>query len=156
VHAFRGQRCFGSGDRAVVPDKDPIDPVVAIVQPCGAEPALATMEKARLDLENGYYEWACFTAQQAAEKIINALALKKGLSIWGHSLTEMLGILTPVVAVPDEIKDRARLLDLYYIPARYPNGFPSGKPADYFTQRQAQEAIDAADSIIGFCESHMA
>ena len=113
-------------------------------------------EKARLDLEKGYHEWACFTALQAAEKVINALALKRGISLWGHSLTEMLGILSSTIAVPEEIMDRARLLDLYYIPARYPNGFPSGKPADYLTQRQAQEAIDTADGIIGFCESHMA
>lgn len=34
------------------------------------------------------------------------------------------------------------------------NGFPSGKPADYFTNSQAQGARDAADQIIRFCESH--
>lgn len=35
----------------------------------------------------------------------------------------------------------------------YPNGFASGKPADYFSEKQAREALHAADNIIRFCES---
>lgn len=31
------------------------------------------IEKAKLDLDWGYFEWACFTAQQAAEKAIKSL-----------------------------------------------------------------------------------
>ncbi len=111
------------------------------------------MSKAVLDEEHAYYEWACFTAQQAAEKIVKALALKSGVVIWGHSLTEILGLLSSHRAIPVEMLDSARLLDMFYIPTRYPNGFPSGKPSDYFTQKQAKEAIDAAETIIGFCES---
>ena len=114
------------------------------------------MEKARLDFKNQYYEWACFTSQQSVEKVIKAMALKLGLNLWGHSLTEMLTLLSKKVEIEKTVRDQARLLDLYYIPPRYPNGFPSGKPADYFTEKQAKEALDAADSIIGFCESHLA
>ncbi len=84
------------------------------------------------------------------------MALNLGLTIWGHSLTEILRILSERIEIPGELKDKAKLLDLYYIPSRYPNGFPSGKPADYFTEKQANEAIDAADYIIRFCESHIA
>lgn len=108
--------------------------------------------RAMLDLEHGYYEWACFTSQQSAEKVIKALALRYGINMWGHSLTEMLRILSQKINIGDDIKDCARLLDIYYIPPRYPNGFPSGKPADYFTEKQAKEAIDAANNIIRFCE----
>ena len=114
------------------------------------------MERARLDLETKYYEWACFTSQQAAEKVIKAMALKQGVTLWGHSLREMLDSLSPQVQIDKEIKDKARALDLFYIPARYPNSLPSGKPADYFGEKQAREAIDAADIIIRFCESHLA
>ena len=114
------------------------------------------LERGRLDVAHRFYEWACFTSQQSAEKVIKGLALKLGLTIWGHSLTEILGILSERIEIPEELKDEAKLLDLYYIPPRYPNGFPSGKPADYFTEKQAGEAIDAADRIIRFCESHLA
>jgi HEPN domain-containing protein len=66
----------------------------------------------------------------------------------------MLELLQPRIDIPLEIRDEARLLDLYYIPPRYPNGFASGKPADYFTQRQAKEAMIAAGKILRFCESY--
>lgn len=114
------------------------------------------LERAKLDIDHRFYEWACFTSQQSAEKVIKGLALKLGLTIWGHSLTEILSILSGRIEIPEQLKDEAKLLDLYYIPSRYPNGFPSGKPADYFTEKQAREAIDAADHIIRFCESHLA
>ncbi|SFM78299.1 HEPN domain-containing protein [Thermodesulforhabdus norvegica] len=112
-------------------------------------------ERALLDFRYGYYEWACFTCQQAAEKAIKAPGMVKGLTLWGHSLTEMLKKIQEILFVPEELVDLGRLLDFYYIPARYPNGFASGKPADYFTKSQAQEALGAADRIIRFCESHL-
>lgn len=110
-------------------------------------------ERALLDLEYKYYEWACFTSQQSAEKVLKAVALKLGLNIWGHSLTEIFNLLAGKIRIPEELKDKAKLLDIYYIPTRYPNGFTSGRPADYFTEKQAKEALDAAGSIIRFCES---
>ena len=112
-------------------------------------------ERALLDIQYGYYEWACFTLQQSAGKVVKALGLALGLTLWGHSLTEMLKWIGQRIEVPPEILDDARLLDLYYIPPRYPNGFPSGKPADYFTETQAREALRAADRILRFCESHL-
>ncbi|HOJ27110.1 MAG: HEPN domain-containing protein [Candidatus Saccharicenans sp.] len=114
------------------------------------------LEKARLDLDHGFYEWACFTAQQSAEKVIKAMAMKEGITLWGHSLTEMIDLLSRTMKIPEEIEEKARLLDLYYIPPRYPNGFASGKPADYFSEKQGREAINAANSIIRFCEGYLA
>ncbi|GBC76596.1 hypothetical protein HRbin08_00058 [bacterium HR08] len=112
-------------------------------------------ERALLDLQYGYYEWACFTLQQSAEKVIKALGLARGLTLWGHSLTEMLRLIGHALEVPPDILECARRLDFYYISPRYPNGFASGKPADYFTEAQAREALDAADQIIRFCEGHL-
>jgi len=119
------------------------------------EQGKSDFEKAKLDLHHKYYEWACFTAQQSAEKVLKALALKIGFNIWGHSLNEILTILSSAIKIPDEIREFAKQLDLYYITTRYPNSFPSGKPADYFTEKQAKEAINAAHNIIKFCESHI-
>jgi HEPN domain-containing protein len=113
------------------------------------------IERAALDLEHKYHEWACFTAQQATEKVVKAVALKRGLSLWGHSINEMMKMMASMIEVSDDIKEKAKLLDLYYIPPRYPNVFPAGKPADYFTERQAKEALDAADAIIRFCEGFL-
>lgn len=35
--------------------------------------AIRDLEKAGMDIKWGYYEWACFTAQQAAEKAVKSL-----------------------------------------------------------------------------------
>lgn len=37
-------------------------------------------QRADLDLNYGYYEWACFTAQQAAGKVIKALDMSRGIT----------------------------------------------------------------------------
>ena len=119
------------------------------------EQGVRDFSRAELDVKHGYFEWACFTAQQAAEKIIKAMGLKLGLTMWGHSLTELLSLLSAKIDVPASIKERAQALDLFYIPSRYPNGFPSGKPADYFNKSKAEEALNAARDLVRFCEGFL-
>ena len=41
---------------------------------------------ARRSLEQGDYEWACFAAQQGAEKAVEAVFQKAGGMAWGHSV----------------------------------------------------------------------
>ena len=112
------------------------------------------LQRAHLDLQYEYWEWGCFTSQQAAEKAVKALLMNRGHIAWGHSVTAMLRHLSDI-QVPQEIIEKAQLLDAYYIPTRYPNGFAEGKPADYYNQRQAQEAVRAATDIIRFCQDHL-
>ena len=59
------------------------------------------------------------------------------------------------IAVPAELVEHAQLLDVHYIPTRYPNGFAEGKPADYYNRAKAEEAVDAATQIIRFCRDHI-
>ncbi len=58
-----------------------------------------------------------------------------------------------------DVKNReiniARVLDLYYIPTRYPNGFPMGAPYEHFTQKQAKEAIEYASKVLEFVRLQM-
>ena len=119
------------------------------------EQAWRDLEKARLDVRHGYYAWACFTAQQAAEKAVKALLMYQGHDVWGHGITALLRAL-PSPPIPEVLLERARVLDSYYIPTRYPNGFPAGKPADYYSQAMAEEAVRAADAIMRFCQDSIA
>ena len=89
-------------------------------------------QKAMVDIEHGFHDWACFTLQQAAEKSLKALGLKLGIELWGHSINELTAVLSETLPVPDSLKECAKILDFFYIPTRYPNGFPQGKPADFF------------------------
>jgi len=112
------------------------------------------LSRAGIDIQHEYWEWACFTAQQAAEKAVKALLMSRGYTAWGHAITPMMRSLEEV-AVPAELVEYAQLLDAHYIPTRYPNGFAEGKPADYYNRAKAEEAVDAAAKIIRFCRDHI-
>ena len=45
--------------------------------------ALKDLEHAKKSLEFNDYEWACFAAQQAAEKAVKALYQKLTIEVWG-------------------------------------------------------------------------
>lgn len=109
------------------------------------------LEKAKLDFDHEFYEWACFTSQQSAEKAVKAVYQSQNKSVRGHSVLRMLQGLKEKYDVSDCMHP-ARILDRYYIEARYPNGFPEGSPAEYFDMNIAREALDAANKIIRFCE----
>ena len=57
---------------------------------------------------------------------------------------------------PDVLLDKARTLDLYYIPTRYPNGHEAGPPGEHYGQLQSNEAIRYAREIVEFCRLQMA
>lgn len=106
--------------------------------------------------ESGRHEWACFASQQAGEKAIKALHQHLGQEVWGQVLTRLLGELPDSMAPPDEMVEWARILDLYYIPARYPNSHAEGAPFEHFGPLQSREAIWYAGEIIGFVSTQMA
>lgn len=118
--------------------------------------AEADLEHARHSLGPGHFEWACFAAQQSAEKAARAVHLSLGQEAWGHSVTELLdafGASTP--GMDGSLLDRARALDKLYIPTRYPNGLPAGAPADFFTKGEAEGAVDHAEAILAFCRGKL-
>lgn len=114
--------------------------------------AEADLRHARNAREAGDYEWSCFAAHQAAEKALKAVFLRQGMDAWGHTLTVLIGNLPEKVGKPSqELVDYARILDKYYIPTRYPNGFDSGAPTDYYTEVESRNAIQQAEAILEFC-----
>ncbi len=114
--------------------------------------AEADLIHSRHALRDGHHEWACFAAQQAAEKAVKAAHAALGQEAWGHVVTELLDALGENAAGVDEaLLDRARALDKLYIPTRYPNGLAGGAPADFYTKPEAERAIADAEAIIGVC-----
>jgi len=113
-------------------------------------------EVAEAMAQEGFYEWACFAAQQSAEKALKAVFQKMHAIVLGHSLSELLKVLGKKVTVDEELLECARTLDRFYIPSRYPNGFSEGSPMEYFTEKEANHAILCARRILGFCEGLLA
>ncbi|MGH7803824.1 MAG: HEPN domain-containing protein [Candidatus Binatia bacterium] len=114
--------------------------------------AEADLAHARHALDDGDHEWACFAAQQAAEKAAKAAHAAAGQEAWGHVVTELLDALRPHRPEIDEaLLDRARALDKLYIPTRYPNGLAAGAPADFYTRGEAERAIGDAEAVLAVC-----
>jgi HEPN domain-containing protein len=106
-------------------------------------------------LDDQDFEWACFAAQQAAEKAVKAVYQRHGGEAWGHAVSVLLQGLEGF-EVPGSLLDSARELDQHYVPTRYPNAHPEGAPHAFYTQRQAERAVGYAEEIIAWCEGLLA
>ena len=114
------------------------------------------LEQAKESNQSERFEWTCFASQQAAEKAVKALHLHHGQEAWGHVISKLLRELPKTIQVHDELINKAKVLDNFYIPARYPNSHPEGAPFEHFGPLQSDEAIQYASEIIKFVHSQMA
>lgn len=112
--------------------------------------AIRDLEHAREARRVGHHDWACFASHQAAEKAAKALHLSFQQEAWGHVVRRLLEQLPEEVTIPRELLERARVLDGYYMPARYPNGHPEGAPFEHYGELQSGEAIEHAEAIVAF------
>ena len=112
------------------------------------------MEQARASQREGRHEWACFAAQQSAEKAVKALHLSLGQDVWSHVVGRLLRELPLPVA--ESLVDRARYLDNLYVPTRYANGHPDGPPFEHYGTLQSSLAIEYADEILAFVRARLA
>ena len=110
------------------------------------------LNHAKSDMRAQFYNWACFSAQQAAEKAVKAVFQKMGAEAWGHSVMDLLKELSSSQKVSDKMMDRALELDKAYIPTRYPNAHPSGSARNRYTKEEARRLISHAERIVKFCE----
>jgi HEPN domain-containing protein len=113
------------------------------------------VESARWQLQGGFYEWVCFTCQQAAEKAVKALYQRLNAVAWGHAVSRLLNELPGETVPHEELIEAAIQLDRHYILTRYPNGFERGSPQDYYTETDAREAIEYAERILEFCDGFL-
>ena len=112
------------------------------------------LEQAKASSVQGRHEWACFAAQQAAEKAVKALHLMFRQEAWGHVIARLLRDLP--IPVVDDLVDKGKVLDNFYIPSRYPNGHPEGAPFEHYGPLQSKEALHYAGEIIEFVRAEMA
>jgi HEPN domain-containing protein len=118
--------------------------------------AVRDLEQAEDSRQAGRHEWACFAAQQAAEKAVKALHLHHGQEFWGHVVARSLQELPTSVAVPGDLVEKAKVLDNFYIPARYPNSHPAGAPFEHYGPLQSEVAVSYARAILDFVRLQMA
>jgi len=110
------------------------------------------LENAKYELEGGFYEWACFVAQQAAEKAVKAVFQRLGAEAFGHSVAGLLSRLPQNLRPGSHLLEGAKDLDRSYIPSRYPNAHPEGAPFQSYTRREAERLIGYAEEILKYCK----
>lgn len=118
--------------------------------------AVQDLQQAEDSRRAGRHEWACFATQQAAEKAVKALHLHLGQEAWGHVVARLLRELPESVKVPQDLIEKGRVLDNFYIPSRYPNSHPAGAPFEHYGPLQSREAIQYARETIEFVRLQMA
>ena len=109
------------------------------------------LEHAKSDLEREFYNWACFSAQQSAEKSVKAVFQRMHGEAWGHSVADMLKDLSKRYEVSKELMNGGLELDKAYIPTRYPDAHPSGSPRSRYIREEAVRLIVYAEEIFEFC-----
>lgn len=96
-------------------------------------------------LSAGHAPQTCFICQQVAEKALKALAFFRGASdVRGHSTLKIAKDLN----FNGDIENAARILDRYYISARYPDAYPDGIPSEFITRDDAVQALSLAERIL--------
>jgi HEPN domain-containing protein len=118
------------------------------------EQAVRDLDQALSSKNEERHEWACFAAQQSAEKAVKSLHLAKGQEAWGHVVARLLAELP--VSVPKELIEKAKVMDNFYVPSRYPNGHPEGAPFQHYGPLQSEQAIRYAGEILEFVRLQMA
>jgi len=73
-----------------------------------------------------------------------------------HVVAHLLRELPKTTPGSDDLIEKGRVLDNFYIPARYPNSHPAGAPFEHYGQLQSEEAIRYAREIVEFVDSQMA
>ena len=98
-------------------------------------------------IREGYFDFACLNAQQAAEFSLKALLITKtGYKPLTHSITELLDAVSEIQRVPDEVYE-CRRIEEHYIQARYPDA-----RMNEYTREEAEEVVKCAEVILSFVE----
>ncbi|NOX62001.1 MAG: HEPN domain-containing protein [Chloroflexi bacterium] len=106
------------------------------------------LRMAQLAFQEEIYTQSCFHAQQCAEKSIKALLINQGQSPpRSHRLVYLINLLSSDL-LADMQKD-VGLLDLFYIPTRYPDALPGTLPEGEPGPDISQSAIGIAEDIYG-------
>ena len=116
--------------------------------------AVRDLEQAEDSRRAERHEWACFASHQAAEKAAKAVHLHCGQEAWGHAVARLLEELPR--PPPGDLVEKAKVLDAFYIPPRYPNGHPEGAPFEHYGSLQSEEGIRYAREVVEFARSEMA
>ncbi len=110
----------------------------------------SSLLKAKGKVPDVYLEDLCFDAQQAAEKAIKAVFLKKGITFpYTHDLADLLTLLGESgEEISDPIREAGRLTR-YAVGTRYPG------VTEPVTEEEYEEAVHIAETVLKWAEGQI-
>lgn len=111
------------------------------------------LRHATLAADDGLHNWACFSAEQAAQLAIKALLHGIGRGPWGHDLVALgAEVEGSGLDVPQNVRDALMRLGRHYMPARYPDAHPAGSPGGHYGAADAKQALDDARAVLALVD----
>lgn len=109
--------------------------------------AQSNLIRAQQKIPGVYLEDLCFDAQQAAEKLLNALCIEHGIDFpYVHDLAQLITLLQDGgITVPEDVKEAGRLTR-YAVFTRYPG------LDDPVTEEDHERAVKIAKRVVGWVE----
>jgi HEPN domain-containing protein len=113
--------------------------------------ARSNLSRAKSKIPEAYLEDLCFDAQQAAEKAIKAVLLRKGVTFpYVHDLARLLTLLEETgEEIPESVR-QAEDLTRYAVVTRYPG------LTEPVTEAHYQEAVASAEAVVQWVEEKIA
>ena len=112
--------------------------------------ARSSLARARTRTTGAYFEDMCFDAQQAAEKAVKAVMIRRRIEFpYVHDLRRLLSMLDRAgETIPETVRRAVDLTDFATI-TRYPG---MGQPV---TEQQYLEAIEIAATVVRWAEEQV-
>lgn len=109
------------------------------------------LNAANISIKYGFYEWACFQAEQAAEKALKAIIVYHGKSAPKlHKLGILLGIIKNLEPKLRKVHLEIGNLQTFTFTSRYPFLIPGSfeTPHDYIQYKDAKICLAQAKKIL--------
>ncbi|MBI4022260.1 MAG: HEPN domain-containing protein [Candidatus Andersenbacteria bacterium] len=111
--------------------------------------AAEDLQYARSAFDDGYYSWACFASQQAAEKALKSVIVEKtGAVDKTHRLLALAEHAESFMSGIHELRPQLDVLNQYYSATRYADLHGGVAPYEQFDAETAKEAMDFAGQVL--------
>jgi len=111
------------------------------------------LKHAKNSLELGFYNWACCSSKECAEKAVKAVYQKLNIDQAGDSVSNLLLEISRKFRVNKKYIEYAYELDKIFIPAKNLDIQPSHLAKDKYTEEEARIMISYAEEILNLCKN---
>lgn len=118
------------------------------------EQAAADLAEAESALDRDRFSYACFLAEQSAQKSLKGyLISQKEINLGMHSIAALASKAAEFKRELADFIAESKVLDKYYLSTRYPDALPEPLvPAGAYTQSEAEAAVAIARKILNQCQ----